>query len=115
MPRKDPPIDADAMQHAALNAVGLLKVLANQDRLVLLCKLSQGEHCVSALETELGIGQPTLSQQLAVLREEQLVHTRREGKQVFYRIASAEAMAILQLLYSLYCPATQESRDDRLE
>lgn len=101
-------IDGDEMQRAAQKAGGLLKVLANQDRLMLLCKLSQGEHCVSALETELGIGQPTLSQQLAVLREEALVHTRREGKQVFYSIASAEALAVLQLLYRLYCPTPQE-------
>lgn len=108
MARNNTPNDADAMQRAALKAGGLLKVLANQDRMLLLCKLSQGEHSVSALETALGIGQPTLSQQLAVLREQALVHTRREGKQMFYSIASAEALAVLQLLYQLYCPATQE-------
>jgi ArsR family transcriptional regulator len=96
-------IDLNAMQHAAGQACGLLKVLANPDRLMLLCQLTQGEHCVSELEGVLGIQQPTLSQQLGVLREEQLVSTRREGKQIFYSIASAEAMALLQVLYALYC------------
>lgn len=97
------PIDLEAMQIAAGKACGMLKVLANPDRLMLLCQLTQGEHCVSELEAVLGIVQPTLSQQLGVLREEQLVNTRREGKQIYYSIASAEAMAILQVLYELFC------------
>jgi ArsR family transcriptional regulator len=96
-------IDLDAMQAAATQACGLLKVLANPDRLLLLCQLAQGEHCVSELESALGILQPTLSRQLGVLREEQLVTTRREGKQIFYSIASSEAMAVMQVLYNLYC------------
>ena|SRR5665647_1071121 len=96
-------IDLDAMQVAAAQACGLLKVLANPDRLMLLCRLTQGEHCVSELESVLGIQQPTLSKQLGVLREEQLVATRREGKQIFYSVASAEAMAILPVLYELFC------------
>lgn len=104
MARETEKIDLGAMQVAAMQACGLLKVLANPDRMMLLCQLTQGEHCVSELENVLGIGQPTLSQQLAVLRDEALVHTRREGKQIFYSIASAEAMAILQLLYQLFCP-----------
>ena len=101
-------IDVDSMHLAAIRACGLLKVLANPDRMTLLCQLTQGEHCVSELETILGIGQPTLSQQLAVLRDEELVRTRREGKQIFYSIASAEALAILQLLYELFCPRKEE-------
>lgn len=96
--------DVDAMRVAAARACGLLKVLGNPDRMMLLCQLTQGEHCVSDLEAVLGIGQPTLSQQLSVLRVERLVQTRREGKQIFYSIASAEALAVLQLLYELYCP-----------
>ena len=85
--------DPAAMHAAASRACGLLKVLANPDRLLLLCQLTQGSHCVSELEAILGIQQPTLSQQLGVLRDEALVTTRREGKQIFYSIASGEAMA----------------------
>lgn len=96
-------LDLPAMQAAASQACGLLKVLGNPDRLLLLCQLTQGEYCVSELEATLGIQQPTLSQQLGVLREEQLVNTRREGKQIYYSIASTEALAVLQVLYGLYC------------
>ena len=103
-------LDLGAMQAAALQASGLLKVLANPDRMMLLCQMAQGEYSVSELESMLGIRQPTLSQQLTVLRDENLVSTRREGKQIFYRIASAEAMAVLQLLYQLYCPKKEESK-----
>lgn len=92
-----------AMKAAATQACGLLKVLANPDRLLLLCQLSQGPLCVSELAAIVGIQQPTLSQQLGVLRDEALVSTRREGKQIYYSIASREAQAMLQLLYQLYC------------
>lgn len=95
--------DPAALRSAASQACALLKVLANPDRLLLLCQLTQGPHCVSELETILGIQQPTLSQQLGVLRDEELVITRREGKQIFYSIASDEAMAVMQVLYQLYC------------
>ena len=96
-------MDMRAMRLAAAKAGGLLKALANSDRLLLLCQLSHGEHCVSELEEVLGIQQPTLSQQLGVLREERLVDTRREGKQIFYSIASKEALAVMQVLYQQFC------------
>lgn len=97
-------IDPDALRGAAGKAVGALKVLANEDRLLLLCQLSQGEMCVSELERALDIRQPTLSQQLGVLRGEGAVHTRREGKSIFYRVADTSMLEILALLYRLYCP-----------
>ena len=96
-------IDPEVLRGAAGKAVAALKLLANEDRLLLLCQLSQGEMCVSELEEQLDIRQPTLSQQLGVLREEKLVHTRREGKQIFYSIASHEAQAVMQVLYDLFC------------
>ncbi|WP_151638743.1 ArsR/SmtB family transcription factor [Noviherbaspirillum aerium] len=97
-------IDLAKLQAAAGEACALLKVLSNPDRLLLLCQMTQGEFSVSELETITGIRQPTLSQQLTVLREEKLASTRREGKQIFYSIASQEALAVLQVLYQLYCP-----------
>ena len=97
-------IDLIALQSSAREASKLLKVLSNPDRLLLLCQMTQGEFSVSELEALTGIRQPTLSQQLTVLREEQLVASRREGKQIFYTISSAEAMSVLQVLYQLYCP-----------
>ena len=96
--------DIEAMRFAAVNASVLLKALANPDRLLLLCQLSQGEQCVSDLEKLLGIVQPTLSQQLGVLRSEELVITRRQGKNIFYSVADPAALEVLSLLYRLYCP-----------
>lgn len=103
MPAISEQIDLDDMLSSATQACSLLRVLANRDRLLLLCQLTQGEFCVSELETALGIEQPTLSQQLTVLRQENLVTTRREGKQIFYSIASAEATAVMQVLYEQFC------------
>lgn len=98
-------IDPRAMRRAAGAASELLKALSHPERLLLLCQLSQGEHCVSELEEALEIRQPTLSQQLGVLRERGLVSTRREGTQIHYSVASPEALALLKLLYKMYCPA----------
>lgn len=106
-------IDLASMRASANQACGLLKTLANPDRLLLLCQLSQGEHCVSELEERLGIQQPTLSQQLTVLRQEQLVSTRRDGKLIFYSIASKEAMAVMRVLYEQFCQScdTENTHD----
>ncbi|MDM0121920.1 ArsR/SmtB family transcription factor [Variovorax arabinosiphilus] len=103
MPRA-PVIDPEALRGAAGQAVGVLKLLANPERLLLLCQLSQGEMCVSDLEQALDIHQPTLSQQLGVLRNEGVVQTRREGKNIFYSVVDPAVLQILALLYKLYCP-----------
>jgi DNA-binding transcriptional ArsR family regulator len=80
-----------------------MRALANPDRLLLLCQLSQGEMWVGELEEALGIQQPTLSQQLSVLRDEKLVETRREGKQIYYSVSSPRALAVLNVLYEQFC------------
>ncbi len=94
---------AKQMQQASLQASRLLKSLSHPDRLLLLCQLTQGEYCVGELETLVGVGQPSLSQQLGILRKDELVTTRREGKQIYYSIASEDALAVLQLLYQRFC------------
>ncbi len=96
-------IDMAAMRDAAGNASRLMKVLSNPDRLLILCQLAQGEHRVGELEALLGIVQPTLSQQLTVLRDEALVATRREGKHVHYRIDNAAVLSVIQALYANFC------------
>ena len=100
---KNATLDLEDMQAAAADACRLMKVLSNPDRLLILCQLSQGEHSVGELEALLGIVQPTLSQQLAVLREEALVSTRREGKNIFYLLDSPQALAVMQVLYAQFC------------
>lgn len=103
-------LDLAAMRKAAEAACGLMKVLSNPDRLLLLCLLAEGERNVGELEFALGIVQPTLSQQLAVLREQELVATRREGKSIYYSLASPQAMALMQTLYAQFCPPPKRSR-----
>ena len=96
-------LNLDAMRASAYKASSLLKAMGNADRLMLLCQLSHGEHCVSELEHLTGIVQPTLSQQLGVLREDMLVATRRDGKQIHYRVASPAVLAVLRVLYAQFC------------
>ncbi len=97
---------ARQMQQSSEQASQLLKSLSHPDRLLLLCQLTQGEYCVSELEKLVGVGQPSLSQQLGILRKDKLVATRREGKQIYYRILSEDALAVLELLYQRFCAKT---------
>ena len=87
----------------AEEASTFLKTLANENRLMVLCHLAQGEKTVTELESLLGIRQPNLSQQLARLRAEGLVKSRREARLVYYGLDSKEAMFMIQLLYRLFC------------
>ncbi len=87
----------------ARRASRFLKALANDNRLVILCSLIDGEKNVGELEQILGIRQPTLSQQLARLRSDELVETRRDSRQIYYGLASDEARQMIKLLYDLFC------------
>ncbi|VTZ52603.1 Biofilm growth-associated repressor [Methylocella tundrae] len=97
-------IDVAKMRAAAHGATALLRVLANEDRLLLLCQMTEGEKSVGELETLLDIRQPTLSQQLGVLRTEGLVTTRREGKRIYYAVADPKVLSVLNAFYGLFCP-----------
>ena len=101
-------IDINILRQSADAASRLMRVLSNPDRLLLLCQLAQGEQRVGELEELLGILQPTLSQQLAVLRDEGLVNIRREGKSIYYRIDSPQALAVMNVLYAQFCKKPQE-------
>ena len=90
-------------QETTEEAVAFLKTLANEHRLFILCQLAEGEKSVTELENLLGIRQPNLSQQLARLRSEKLVKTRREAKQVYYALDSVEARIMIDVLYELFC------------
>ncbi len=93
----------EQMHENAKRASQFLKALANDNRLVILCTLADGEKNVGELEEVLGIRQPTLSQQLARLRTDELVTTRRDSKQIYYSLASEEARQVIGLLYDLFC------------
>ncbi|WP_083253755.1 helix-turn-helix transcriptional regulator [Pandoraea sp. ISTKB] len=97
-------LDVARLRTAAQGATALLRALANEDRLLILCQLTQGERSVGELEAQLDIRQPTLSQQLAVLRSEALVTTRRDGKRIYYAVADGAVLAVLACLYDQFCP-----------
>nr|WP_241014081.1 metalloregulator ArsR/SmtB family transcription factor [Pandoraea nosoerga] len=97
-------MDAAHLRSAAREAAALLRALANEDRLLILCQLTQGELSVGEIEAQLDIRQPTLSQQLAVLRAQALVTTRRDGKRIFYSVADGAVLAVLACLYEQFCP-----------
>jgi DNA-binding transcriptional ArsR family regulator len=96
-------LDLGTMQASAERACGLMQILAHPDRLLILCQLSQQEMCVGELETTLDITQPTLSQQLTVLRKAELVTTRREGRNVHYSIVEGPALEVIDILYQHFC------------
>ena len=97
-----------SLRDAAQEASDLLKALANPGRLLLLCELAQSERNVSDLEERTGIRQPSLSQQLGVLRDEKLVETRRDGKNIYYRISSPQALAVMRTLHEEFCATEVE-------
>lgn len=99
-------IDAKSMHDAAGEASDLLKALANPHRLMIICQLIDAPRSVGQIADFLGIRQSTASQHLALLRRDGLVSTTREGQTIWYAICSAEARAVLQTLYNLYCAPT---------
>lgn len=100
-------IELIRLQLASSKASRFLRALGNPSRLLLLCQLTRGEKNVNELEALTGVKQPTLSQQLAVLREEGLVNTRKDGKHVFYTIQSEAALAVMAVLYQHFCSAEE--------
>ncbi len=95
--------DAASLVQRAGEAADFLKVLAHQGRLLLLCLLCERERTVSELETLLGLSQPTVSQQLARLRAEGLVATRRQGKSIIYSLASDDARRVVGVVHDIFC------------
>jgi len=98
-----PDIDLEQMRSNADRAANLLKTLANRNRLLILCSLAEGEASVSELNARVSLSQSALSQHLAVLREDELVRTRREAQTIYYSLADSKALPIIQTLHNVYC------------
>lgn len=97
----------DTIDRHASSAARLLRAMANESRLSILCRLGRGEMSVGALAEAVGLSPSALSQHLAKLRAEGLVRTRRSAQTVFYGLASREAAMVITTLAELYCPAPQ--------
>lgn len=96
-------LDPEQMQEASLQASALMKVLGHQGRLMILCHLAEGECSVGELADELQMSQSSLSQQLARMRAERLVETRRESQTVYYRLNDGPVRRVIECLYEIYC------------
>ena len=99
-----PPLMEQMAIHAS-DAAGLMKALGNESRLMILCMLAEGERSVSDLNENIPLSQSALSQQLARLRRQGLVKTRRESQTIFYALAEGPADRVIQLLHDIYCGA----------
>lgn len=103
--------DIEVLMEQARKAGDLLKALSHESRLLILCILVKGEKSVSELEEIMNMPQAAVSQQLARLRFDRLVQTRRDGRMVYYSIANEEVSQLVELLYEFFCkPAMEESR-----
>jgi DNA-binding transcriptional ArsR family regulator len=98
------------MRKQSHNAARLMRSLANPQRLLILCALSQGELSVGELNDRVTLSQSALSQHLAVLRNEHLVSTRRESQTIYYSLMHGPALRVLQLLHAEFCDSPRAKR-----
>ena len=95
--------ELDQLMRNAREASDFLKALSHERRLLLLCLLAEGERSVTELETILSLRQPTVSQQLARLRFDGMVTTRREGKVIYYSLANENVRQVISVIYGIFC------------
>lgn len=104
-------MDIDVLRSSASRASRMLKQLANEQRLLILCKLLEGECSVSELSSHVGLAQSATSQHLAKLRDAGLLNTRRDAQSVYYRIDDEDAVRVLQTLCAIYQPDAMAEAD----
>jgi len=95
------------MREHAVDAARLMSALGNESRLMILCMLAEGEQSVGVLNEAIPLSQSALSQQLARLRSQGLVETRRESQTIFYSLGKGPAEKVIHLLHDIYCPDGQ--------
>jgi ArsR family transcriptional regulator, virulence genes transcriptional regulator len=105
--------DVSQFEASAAQAAKLLRALANERRLMILCQLADGERSVGQIQPLVGLSQSALSQHLAVLREEGVVASRREAQAIWYRIADPAALKVVGTLAEIFCPPTENAAHDQ--
>lgn len=103
------PQEFNLLLEQARKASDLLKALSHESRLLILCLLAEGEKSVSELEEIMNMPQAAVSQQLARLRFDRLVNTRRDGRVIYYSIASRDVSSVIETLYDLFCTPVREA------
>ncbi len=102
--------DIAQFEASASAAAKLLRTLGNERRLMILCQLTDGERSVGELQPLVGLSQSALSQHLAVLREDGVVATRREGQSIWYRISDPAAIRVVATLAEIFCPPDMKTQ-----
>jgi DNA-binding transcriptional ArsR family regulator len=110
MPARSQTSTIREMSRHAADASRLLRALANEHRLLILCLLSEGEFNVSAINDRVELSQSALSQHLAILRADGLVDTRREAQTIYYRLASGPVRTLIETLHGIYCGSPRTAR-----
>jgi DNA-binding transcriptional ArsR family regulator len=95
--------ELDQLMRNARKASNFLKALSHESRLLLLCLLAERERSVSELENILSLRQSAVSQQLARLRYDGMVDTRRDGKTIYYSIANDDVRQVISVVYNIFC------------
>jgi len=114
LPTLDDGLDEAELQRMVKNAraaTEFLKALAHEGRLMILCHLAGGERTVTELERLLSQRQAAVSQQLARLRLEGLVESRRDGKAIYYRLSDGRAEKMIGIVYEMFCAEDRDTRD----
>jgi ArsR family transcriptional regulator, virulence genes transcriptional regulator len=104
------PARIGAMQAHTAEAAGLLKVLGNEQRLLILCNLLEGPKTVGELNERVDLSQSALSQHLALLREAGILETRRESQSIFYSLPAGPVTRMMAVMQDIYCPAPKARR-----
>ena len=100
------------MQRHAPDAAALMNALGNESRLMILCSLAERERSVGELNEIVPLSQSALSQQLARLRDQELVETRRESQTIFYSLAPGPADRVIHLLHDIYCSTRGMNKEE---
>ncbi|PTM43484.1 metalloregulator ArsR/SmtB family transcription factor [Bosea sp. 124] len=105
--------ELDVLMRKARKASDFLKALSHENRLLLLCLLAERERTVTELENILSLRQPMVSQQLARLRLDQLVTTRRDGKAIYYSLANDDVRRMISVIYDIFCGPPKPAAEER--
>ncbi len=103
-------LDPAQLAASAAAAARMMKLLANERRLLILCQLAEGEASVGELATQIGLSQSALSQHLAILRADDIVRTRRESQTIWYRLGDPVAARMIESLADIFCPPTADGK-----
>ena len=97
-------LDPAQLAASAASAARMMRLLANERRLLILCHLAEGEASVGELAAQVGLSQSALSQHLAILRADDIVRTRRESQTIWYRLGNPLAARMIESLADIFCP-----------